>query len=200
MDEPLGALDLKLREVMQVELRRIQRELGITAVYVTHDQSEAMNMSDRIAVMNHGLLEQVGTAEEIYNHPQSKFVASFVGQINFLDSTIVERRDSDALVEVCGTRFVAADSQSFAVGERVTVAIRPEHVTIRAASARINDANRLEGCIETISYTGNLVRTTIRAQDGTRLMGECRPDEIISGVGDAVVATWETNNSLLLRK
>ena len=105
MDEPLGALDLKLRETMQVELRRIQQELGITAVYVTHDQSEAMTMSDRIAVMNHGVLEQVGTAEEIYDRPRTKFVASFVGQINLLDCKVVECSGDEALVEIGGVRI-----------------------------------------------------------------------------------------------
>ena len=90
MDEPLGALDLKLRETMQIELRRIQQELGITAVYVTHDQSEAMNMSDRIVVMNSGVIEQIGSPKDIYTNPQSVFVANFIGQVNILNCHVVK--------------------------------------------------------------------------------------------------------------
>ena len=200
MDEPLGALDLKLRETMQVELRRIQQELGITAVYVTHDQSEAMNMSDRIAVMNHGILEQVGTAEEIYDYPRTKFVAGFVGQINLLDCTILESDGEDALLETCGTNFHTRGPGPFKVGELVTVAIRPERLTILSADARTNGLNRIEGSVEAVSYAGNLVRTTIRTPDGTRLIGECRPDEASKSVGDSVVAAWNDSNSLLLRE
>ena len=94
MDEPLGALDLKLRETMQIELRRIQQELGITAVYVTHDQSEAMNMSDRIVVMNSGVIEQIGSPKDIYTNPQSVFVANFIGQVNILNCHVV-KNDSE---------------------------------------------------------------------------------------------------------
>ena len=102
MDEPLGALDLKLRETMQIEVRRIQRELSITTVYVTHDQTEAMNMSDRIAVMNDGVIEQLGTAEEIYGRPASRFVAGFVGQINLVSGRVVGEEGEWVVVEAAG--------------------------------------------------------------------------------------------------
>ena len=108
MDEPLGALDLKLREVMQVEIRRIQRELNITTVYVTHDQTEAMNMSDRIAVMNQGIVEQLGTAEEIYNRPATRFVADFVGQINLLPGQVVKEDGECVVLEAGGETQCAA--------------------------------------------------------------------------------------------
>jgi len=198
MDEPLGALDLKLRETMQHELRQLQQELGITAVYVTHDQSEAMNMSDRIAVMNHGVLEQLGTAEQIYDHPKTKFVAGFVGQINFLDCKVVERQGAEAVVEACGTRMRTHDSGPFAVGDAATVAVRPERIRIIATGAVDDGDNSLDGTIEAISYAGNLVHTTIRAKDGTRMTCECRPDEVGHRVGDAVTTAWSSDNSLLL--
>ena len=200
MDEPLGALDLKLRESMQVELRRIQQELGITAVYVTHDQSEAMNMSDRIAVMNHGVIEQVGTAEEIYNHPRTKFVAGFVGQINFLESRIVECHGDAAVIDACGNRFATRGRGPFTVGAAATVAIRPERLTLRPPGAEDNGDARIDGTVEAITYAGNLVRMTVRAGDGTRLMVESRPGEVTSGVGDAVVASWSSDHCLLLRE
>ena len=200
MDEPLGALDLKLRETMQVELRRIQQELGITAVYVTHDQSEAMTMSDRIAVMNHGVLEQVGTAEEIYDRPRTKFVASFVGQINLLDCKVVECSGDEALVEICGVRIRTQCSFPFAVGEVAALGIRPERLKIRAESAGTEGNNNVKGTVEAVSYAGNLVRTTIRRGDGTRLTGECRPDEATCHVGDTVVVSWSGDTSVLLRE
>jgi len=200
MDEPLGALDLKLRETMQVELRRLQQELGITAIYVTHDQSEAMNMSDRIAVMNHGVLEQVGTAEEIYDRPRTKFVAGFVGQINFLDCTVLERRGDEMVVDAGGTKIRTRGPDPIAAGERATAAIRPERITIHAAEAPVDGDNRIAGTVEAFTYAGNLVHTTIRAEDGTRLTSECRPDEAVRRVGDAVIAAWSSENCLLLRE
>ena len=99
MDEPLGALDLKLREAMQTEIRQIQQRLGTTTVYVTHDQTEAMHMSDRIVVMKDGMIEQMGSAEEIYNRPRTRFVADFIGQINLLDGAVVGRDGGFAVVE-----------------------------------------------------------------------------------------------------
>lgn len=200
MDEPLGALDLKLRETMQVELRRLQQELGITAIYVTHDQSEAMSMSDRIAVMNHGVLEQVGTAQEIYARPSTKFVAGFVGQINFLEGRVVEHSGDEVSVEAHGTPIRARGSTPFALGATATVAIRPERLTIRAAGARVEGGNHIEGSVEAFSYAGNLVQTTIRMRGGMRLTSECRPDEITCRIGDTVVAAWGIDDSLLLRE
>ncbi len=200
MDEPLGALDLKLRESMQIELRRIQQELGITAVYVTHDQSEAMNMSDRIAVMNHGVLEQVGTAEEIYDRPRTKFVAGFVGQINFLESRIVEINGDAAVVDACGTRFATHGRGPFTVGATATVAIRPERLTLRPPGTEDNDGARIDGAVEAITFAGNLVRTTVRAGDGTSLIVESRPGEVASDVGDAVAVSWSSDHCLLLRE
>ena len=113
MDEPLGALDLKLRDSMQIELRRIQQELKITTVYVTHDQGEAMNMSDRITVMNRGSIEQTGSAEDIYNRPWTKFVADFVGQMNFLPARIVGAEDQWVIAETLGStvRVPRSDNQ-----------------------------------------------------------------------------------------
>ena len=102
MDEPLGALDLKLRETMQTELRRIQQELGITAVYVTHDQSEAMNMSDRVVVMNSGVIEQIGAPKEIYNKPASIFVANFIGQVNIINGSVTAQKNDLTMLDYNG--------------------------------------------------------------------------------------------------
>ena len=123
LDEPLGALDLRLRKDMQNELKRIQQQLGITFIYVTHDQEEALAMSDTVVVMDKGVIQQIGTPEDIYNEPKNAFVADFIGESNILDGVMLE----DRLVEVSGQRFVCVDS-GFGKREPVDVVIRPEDV------------------------------------------------------------------------
>jgi spermidine/putrescine transport system ATP-binding protein len=130
LDEPLGALDLKLRKEMQFELKQIQERLGITFIYVTHDQEEALTMSDRIAVMDAGKVQQVGTPREIYEHPNNRFVADFIGETNFVPATVKEIEQFVTLdigsVDVLGT----ADNRSLSVGQQVTLAIRPEKINL----------------------------------------------------------------------
>lgn len=127
LDEPLGALDLKLRKQMQLELKQLQKKLGITFIYVTHDQEEALTMSDRIAVMNSGILEQVGTPTEIYEHPASKFVATFIGETNLFEGYIQEVRGQDVSITIeSGT--IRASGEGFAAKELVAVSVRPERM------------------------------------------------------------------------
>jgi spermidine/putrescine transport system ATP-binding protein len=129
LDEPLGALDLKLRKEMQLELKTIQREVGITFIYVTHDQEEALTMSDRIAVMSQGKLLQVGTAQVIYERPQSRFVADFIGETNYLEGSVL--REDAPFVEVvldAGGKMWVTSGEQVRVGDRATVAVRPEKI------------------------------------------------------------------------
>jgi spermidine/putrescine transport system ATP-binding protein len=133
LDEPLGALDLKLRQEMQYELKEMQRELGITFVYVTHDQEEALTMSDTIVILNQGKIQQVGTPEDIYNEPKNRFVANFIGESNIFEGTM----KTDYLVEFCGRQFECVD-KGFAKDEPVDVVIRPEDfVFIPPSKAKI---------------------------------------------------------------
>lgn len=125
LDEPLGALDLKLRKGMQIELKNIQQKLGITFVYVTHDQEEALTMSDTIVVMNKGNIQQIGTPEDIYNEPKNAFVADFIGESNIIDGIMLE----DKLVEILGAKFPCVDS-GFGRNKPVDVVIRPEDVDL----------------------------------------------------------------------
>jgi spermidine/putrescine transport system ATP-binding protein len=156
LDEPLGALDVKLRKQMQLELKRIQHELGTTFVYVTHDQDEALAMSDRIAVMNRGRVEQLGTPREIYERPRTAFVADFIGSLNTIDLRI------DELVGgYCVSRFatderiVAAVEGRHAVGETIRVAVRPEHVQLGpVGSTTPEKGSRLSGTIGELVYLG----------------------------------------------
>jgi spermidine/putrescine transport system ATP-binding protein len=152
LDEPLGALDLKLRKEMQLELKTLQREVGITFIYVTHDQEEALTMSDRIAVMSKGVALQVDKPEEIYERPATKFVADFIGETNFLDGVV--RGQNGATVEIelpsSGTVHVES-SRKFTNGQQVSVAVRPEKLTL---NKEIADGNNLKGRVEEVIYIG----------------------------------------------
>jgi len=143
LDEPLGALDLKLRKDMQVELKRIQSQLGITFVYVTHDQEEALTMSDVIVVMNHGEIQQIGSPTDIYNEPENGFVADFIGESNIVDGIM----HADCDVEFCGARMVCVDT-GFAPMEEVDVVVRPEDVIVVPA--------------ENAPFSGEVISTTFK--------------------------------------
>ncbi|MEK9282342.1 ABC transporter ATP-binding protein [Bradyrhizobium sp. ISRA442] len=160
MDEPLGALDKQLREHMQLELKRLQRSLETTVVFVTHDQGEALTMSDRIVVMNEGKVEQIGTPEEIYETPRTRFVASFIGESNFLDAHLNERTDQGLLLDVGGLQ-VRSTWQGF---ERqtgpVTLMIRPEKIIPLVAGSRAD--NEFEGVIQEVVYCGNVVKYRVQ--------------------------------------
>ncbi|MBR5114529.1 MAG: ABC transporter ATP-binding protein [Oscillospiraceae bacterium] len=144
LDEPLGALDLRLRKDMQVELKRIQQQMGITFVYVTHDQEEALTMSDTVVVMDKGVIQQIGTPEDIYNEPKNAFVADFIGESNIIEGVMLQ----DRLVELFGRKFPCVDS-GFAPREPVDVVIRPEDVDIVPA-----DSGHLCGTVTGITFKG----------------------------------------------
>ncbi|WMY10894.1 ABC transporter ATP-binding protein [Paraburkholderia phenoliruptrix] len=159
MDEPLGALDKQLREHMQIELKRLQKSLGTTMVFVTHDQSEALTMSDRIVVMNNGQVEQVGTPEEIYEDPNTRFVASFIGESNFVDAQVVQMTDSGPLLDIGGLKVRAAAQDIERQPKSVTLMIRPEKVIPIANGMRAD--NEFEGVVQEAIYWGNVVKYRI---------------------------------------
>ena len=144
LDEPLGALDLKLRKDMQIELKRIQQRTGITFIYVTHDQEEALTMSDRIVVMNHGVIQQVGSPTDIYNEPENAFVADFIGESNIIDGVMLE----DRRVSFCGREFECVD-RGFGTNTPVDVVIRPEDLRLVYAGDGL-----LQGVVESIVFKG----------------------------------------------
>ncbi len=172
LDEPLSALDLKLRKQMQLELKELQRKVGITFVYVTHDQGEALALSDRIAVMNEGKILQVGTPSEIYDSPQNRFVADFIGTSNFFDGIIV---NSDGLLtEVMVDteqpfRFVCRRKETFQVDTAVTVVVRPERIIISTEPDQ-NTPNCLHGVIQDESYLGTTVQYTVQTDYPTPII------------------------------
>src|SRR5213593_1737118 len=156
LDEPLGALDVKLRKQMQLELKRIQHELGTTFVYVTHDQDEALAMSDRIAVMNGGIVEQIAPPREVYERPATAFVADFIGSLNALDLTVDELVGGYAVMRVGDDeRVVVPVGSGIRAGDAFRVAVRPERVQIGAVANGLPDGgSRLEGTIAQIVYLG----------------------------------------------
>ncbi len=181
LDEPLGALDLRLRKDMQSELKRIQQQMGITFIYVTHDQEEALAMSDTVVVMDRGRIQQIGTPEDIYNEPKNAFVADFIGESNILDG--VMRADYE--VEIFGRRFHCLDA-GFEMDEAVDVVIRPEDVDI----VKPNEG-RLQGTVTDVTFKGMqydiivdfygfkwLIQTTDLAPVGTRIGIKLDPDAI----------------------
>jgi spermidine/putrescine transport system ATP-binding protein len=164
LDEPLSALDYKLRKDMQIELKRLQNETGITFIFVTHDQEEALTMSDRIAVMSKGHILQVGTPREIYDHPAERFVANFIGETNFLEGQVADLAKGRADVRLnCGGAAISATLPSgFMPNGKVTVVVRPEHAQVVGNGS----AATLKGTLETIVYFGTDTHYHLRLEDG----------------------------------
>ena len=177
LDEPLGALDLKLRKQMQLELKRLQRKLDITFLYVTHDQEEALTMSDRIAIMHDGVLEQVGDAHQIYEEPKSRFVATFIGETNIFDGMVTDVSDTaDVMVETGSVRVAGA---SLHRSELVAVSVRPERMQY---STEPVDGFSLQGIVTDQIYVGSMVKAVVMLQNGQevrleRLAGDALPED-----------------------
>lgn len=165
LDEPLGALDLQLRRQMQTELKTLQKNLGITFIYITHDQEEALNMSDRIGIMNEGRILQLGTPDDIYERPQTRFAAEFIGQSNIFTATITGRDETGALTLAFAGGVIKAAGDG-TPGERVTLSVRTERIRFGEESRYGFD---LTGVVQAHSYTGGMLRTTLRLADGQEL-------------------------------
>ena len=173
LDEPLGALDLKLRKDMQLELKKIQRETGITFVYVTHDQEEALTMSDRVVVMNDGVIQQIGSPQDIYNEPVNAFVADFIGESNIVDGIMYEDYD----VEFAGAEFVCVD-KGFQREEQVKVVIRPEDIEVVPV-----DDGKISGVVENVIFKGVHYEMQVNACGQTWIIHSTRQKPVGSVIG-----------------
>ncbi len=196
LDEPLGALDVALRRQMQDELQDIQRRLGITFVYVTHDQDEALSMSDRLAVMRSGRVEQIGTPATLYERPATEFVARFMGAGNILTGTVLTADATGGRVSLAGAS-VAIAADGLADGRAVTVMIRPERLTVTPTNGedRVAGAAGWDGIVSGLRYHGATTTVQARTPDGTVLVASVRPDEIAGlAIGDAVRLTPESRS------
>ena len=177
LDEPLGALDLRLRKDMQNELKRIQQAMGITFIYVTHDQEEALTMSDRVVVMNHGVIQQVGSPTDIYNEPVNAFVADFIGESNIIPGVMLE----DCKVEFCGRTFECVD-KGFGRNTPVDVVIRPEDLKIVYAGDGL-----LQGVVESIVFKGVHYEMMVRTQFFTFMVHSTMAESVGKTVGLSVI-------------
>jgi len=199
LDEPLGALDLKLRQAMQVELKRIQREVGITFVYVTHDQGEALTMSDRIAVMDDGLIEHLGTPREIYERPANRFVAGFIGTSNLLTGEVSRITDGNAVVVVSPDEqvIVPAGERTMAPSSQIEITVRPEKISI---SARRPDSagSVLRGTVTEVVYLGTSTTFTVRTTTGADMLvfqQNAASSSSDAARGDSVWLSWDPRYS-----
>ncbi len=198
LDEPLGALDLKLRKAMQLELKHLQEQVEVTFVYVTHDQEEALTMSDRIAVMRAGQVLQVGGPTEIYERPSTRFVADFIGESNFLEGT-VERASAEEVVVRLGDRAVHASTNGRALvqGDRITLAVRPERISLHPT--RPDGAEGLIGRVQEIVYLGTDTRYLIELPSGdmvvARIQNAGRQVSSEFEVGDRVRLQWSAEDA-----
>jgi spermidine/putrescine transport system ATP-binding protein len=200
LDEPLGALDLKLRQHMQVELKRIQREVGITFVYVTHDQNEALTMSDRIAVMNDGTIEHLGTPREIYEHPATKFVAGFIGTSNLLTGTVNALENGRAILAFgSGERVVVpVPNNGVRVGDTLELSVRPEKIDLSPTAPPPGDGNVLRGVISEVVYLGTSTNYNVTTSTGAELVvfdQNASSADDVAARGDTVFLTWKPQHS-----
>ena len=187
-DEPLSNLDAKLRVSMRTEIRRIQQEAGITAVYVTHDQSEAMAISDKIIIMEKGIVAQMGSPQEIYYHPKSEFVADFIGEANFLKGPLKSKNGSDGVVDISGTKVDVKEIKNFGIGDTCTLVLRPE-------SAVLADAGQLPCRVILSCFMGSYQNYHVMVGDNLVKITDFNPkNKKIYNVGDNAYVKFDPAN------
>ncbi|SMF57039.1 putative spermidine/putrescine transport system ATP-binding protein [Tistlia consotensis] len=198
MDEPLGALDKKLREHMQIEIKRLHRESAATIVYVTHDQEEALALSDRICLMNHARVEQTGVPQEIYAHPRSAFAADFIGLSNIFRGRVERSAEGRPLLATPAGRFLFDGA---APGAEASLVVRPEHLTLEAEPKNGVAApalNRVAGEVAELVYAGSETRVLIALPDGAVVTVRLAPDAALPRLGQPVTACWRPEAAVLV--
>jgi spermidine/putrescine transport system ATP-binding protein len=207
LDEPLGALDLKLRKQLQVELKRIQREVGITFIYVTHDQEEALTMSDRIAVMNRGVVEQVSDPETVYERPATTFVAGFIGVSNLMPGEVISANGAGAQLRLdAGPTVRTPDAAGASNGERAHAVVRPEKLVLTpAGDSSSGERPSVEGQVESSLYLGTATQMGVRLGDGTRMTvlvpnADAGARRDLPAAGDEARLSWSDENIHIVRE
>ena len=206
LDEPLGALDLKLRKQLQVELKKIQQDVGITFVYVTHDQEEALTMSDRIAVMNRGVVEQLDDPEEIYERPSTTFVAGFIGVSNLMPGEVVSSSTGVAELRLDAGPTVRVGAGEASVGERAHAVVRPEKLQLHGANGAADGTRpSVEGQVDSSLYLGTATQVTVRLADGTQMTvlvpnADEEARRRLPATGDPARLTWADESIHIVRE
>jgi spermidine/putrescine transport system ATP-binding protein len=207
LDEPLGALDLKLRKGLQIELKKIQREVGITFIYVTHDQEEALTMSDRIAVMNHGVIEQLDAPEDVYERPRTTFVAGFIGVSNLMPGHVVSANgDGTRLRLDSGVEVPARDADGLGAGERCYAVVRPEKLRIdRVEQPNAGTSPNVEGVVESTLYLGTATQFVVRLPDGVAMTvlvpnADEAERQALPAAGVRVRLSWSSEHTHVVRE
>ncbi len=203
LDEPLAALDLKLRKQMQYELKSLQRRLGISFVFVTHDQEEALTMSDRVVVMNSGNIEQIGLPQEIYEQPRSQFVAEFIGDSNILEGT-VESSDGSVTIVQTNEAIFSVQGNGVKAGEKIKIMVRPEKIKLSANGTSEATIGGLCGKVESAMYLGESTQWRVAINGGQAItvleQNHESSQAIQSRIGQAVTLNWEPDSAVLLRR
>lgn len=203
LDEPLSSLDYRLRKTMQIELKQLQRKLGITFIFVTHDQEEALSMSDRVVVMQEGCIEQVGTPRQVYEQPQTLAVAKFIGEVNIFDSEIIAIDGKQITVDIHGKRRIVKSSREFSVGQKVHLLVRPEDLRVWDQKEAEEDTSEMfPGVVEEVIYKGTTVDLMVRLATNqlvaaTEFFDE-DDDKLEYSIGEPVWATWLSGWEVIL--
>lgn len=199
LDEPLGALDLKLRKQMQIELKRLQKKLGITFVYVTHDQEEALTMSDRIAIINQGRIEQLAAPKDIYEHPKTKFVASFIGETNLLDAMVLSVDGDKAVIgtEVGKATVMIDPKKKIKTSDGVAVSIRPENMKFSKTPV---EGFSIKGVVKEQIFVGNLIKMMITLNDGTEIRINRFDADDLAENGELLYLYWDLSKGVVIKE
>lgn len=202
LDEPLSSLDYRLRKTMQIELKQLQRKLGITFIFVTHDQEEALSMSDRVVVMHEGGIEQVGTPRQVYEAPQNLIVANFIGEANIFDSEIIAIDGKQFTVDIQGKKRIVKSSRPFSVNQKVHILVRPEDLRVWGQAEVADSSDMYPGVVEEVIYKGTTVDLMVRLANNqlvaaTEFFDE-DDDRLEYAIGEPVWATWLSGWEVIL--
>ncbi len=200
LDEPLGALDLRLRRQMQIELKRLQKQLGLTFIYITHDQEEALNMSDRVAVIRNGLFEQIGTPSEIYDHPRTSYVARFVGSANIITGTVTEIRGDHVFFNSSGGHIAVVNhGATYQVGDTASVAVRSEQLSLTPLThSEMSSQLGLQSVVREKSFAGGMLRISLELPDGSEIIASRHGIDSELTPGDRVLASFSPESAVLV--
>ena len=202
LDEPLSSLDYRLRKTMQIELKQLQTELGITFIFVTHDQEEALSMSDRVVVMQEGIIEQIGTPREVYEEPQNLRVAKFIGEVNIFETSVVHADETQLEVDIENQHYILKNRKNYQTDENILVLIRPEDVQVWGQSEVTETVGMFAARVEQVIYKGVTVDLMLRLQSGKQLSATQffneDDDKLDYKVGEAVWIQWRPGWEVIL--